>query len=210
MSRSLRYAVLIPLSVLAFYVLFVLPDVDLGWPGGLALLAGAWLVWYLLWAAWTAPGTSPGEAVAAVSPGEQRAWIGLLFTLAILLYFGLRATQMVGADGGRAPEATAIGRHIGMMVVAWLVVMQVLRRRWRDRVEADERDRAIEARAAGWARGSLVVFVVALAVLFAFTPPDRLAWARPMTLSNMLMAGLIGSCLLEYLVTGLAYWRDRR
>lgn len=210
MSRSLRYAVLIPLSVLAFYVLFVLPDVDLGWPGGLALIAGAWLVWYLLWATWKASGTSLGEAVAAVSPGEQRAWIGLLFTLAILLYFGLRAAQMVDTDGGRAPEATAIGRHIGMMVVAWLVVMQVLAQRWRDKVEADERDRAIEARAAGWARGSLVVFVVALAVLFAFTPPDRLAWARPMTLSNMLMAGLIGSCLLEYLVTGLAYWRDRR
>ncbi|MBP1474217.1 hypothetical protein J7I44_07895 [Frateuria sp. MAH-13] len=210
MSRSLRYAVLIPLSILAFYVLFVLPDVDLGWPGGLALIGGAWLVWYLLWATWTASGTSLGEAVAAVSPGEQRAWIGLLFTLAILLYFGLRASQMVGTDGGRAPEATAIGRHIGMMVVAWLVVMQVLARRWRDKVQADERDRAIEARAAGWARGSLVVLVVALAVLFAFTPPDRLAWARPMTLSNMLMAGLIGSCLLEYLVTGLAYWRDRR
>jgi hypothetical protein len=209
MSRSLRYAVLIPLSVLAFYVLFVLPDIDLGWPGGLAVLAGAWLVWYLLWATWSAPGTAVGDAGAAISPGEQRAWIGLVFALAILLYFGLRAPQMVGMDGGRAPEATVIGRHIGMLVVAWLVVMRVLRQRWRDTVEADERDRAIEAHATGWARGGLVAFLIALAVLFAFTPPDRLAWARPMTLSNLLIAGLIGSCLLEYLVTGLAYWRDR-
>lgn len=50
MSRYLRYAILIPLSVVAFYVLFVLPDINLGWFGGLALLAGSWCVWYLLWA----------------------------------------------------------------------------------------------------------------------------------------------------------------
>ncbi|MCX7514513.1 hypothetical protein [Frateuria sp. STR12] len=209
MKRSLRYAVLVPLSVLAFYVLFVLPDVDLGWPGGLAVLVGAWVVWYLLWATWQSPAANAGEAVAAISPGEQRAWIGLMFTLAILLYFGLRAPQMVAADGGRAPEAGAIGGHIAMLVIAWLVVMQVLRQRWRDKVQADERDRAIQARATEWARSGLAIFVIALAVTFAFSPVDRLAWAKPMTLSNLLMAGLIGSCLLEYLVTGLAYWRDR-
>src|SRR5690606_6148922 len=129
--------------------------------------------WYLLWATWQS-GQAMGEAVATVSPGEQQAWTGLVFTLAILLYFGLRASQMVGPDGGRAPEATVIGRHVAMLVVAWLVVMRVLRQRWRDRVQADERDRAIAKHAAGWARGSLVVFVIALAVLFAFTPPDRL------------------------------------
>lgn len=212
MSRALRYVVLIPLSVLAFYVLFVMPDIDLGWPGGLAVLGGAWLVWYLLWATVqaSAAAAKTDESVAPVSPGEQRAWIGLVFTVAILVYYALRSSQMVAADGSMAPEASAVGSHIGMLVVAWLVVMSVLRRRWRDTVEQDERDRQIEARAGGWARLGLSVFVIGLAVMFAFSPLDRLAWATPMTISNLLMTGLIVSCLLEYAVTGVAYWRDRR
>ncbi|QRP63623.1 hypothetical protein I6J77_16190 [Rhodanobacter sp. FDAARGOS 1247] len=212
MPRSLRYAVLIPLSVLAFYVLFVLPDIDLGWPGGLAMLGAAWLVWYLLWSTMreSAAAAKTDESMATVSPGEQRAWIGLIFTAAILAYYALRGSQMVAADGSMAPEASAIGRHVGWLVVAWLVVMRVLRKRWRDTVEADERDRQIEARAGGWARGGLSVFVLALAVMFAFSPLDHLAWARPMAMSNLLMAGLIASCLLEYAVTGITYWHDRR
>lgn len=212
MPRSLRYAVLVPLSVLAFYVLFVLPDIDLGWPGGLAMLASAWLVWYLLWATLreTAAAAKTDESVAPVSPGEQRAWIGVAFTAAILVYYALRSSQMVAADGSMAPEASAVGRHIAMLVIGWLVVMQVLRKRWRDTVEADERDRQIEAHAGGWARGGLSIFVLALAVMFAFSPPAQLAWAKPMTMSNLLMTGLIASCLLEYAVTGLSYWRDRR
>jgi len=212
MPRSLRYAVLIPLSILAFYVLFVLPDIDLGWPGGLAMLGAAWLVWYLLWSTMreSAAAAKTDESMATVSPGEQRAWIGVIFTAAILAYYALRGSQMVAADGSMAPEASAIGRHVGWLVVAWLVVMQVLRKRWRDTVEVDERDRQIEARASGWARGGLSVFVLALAVMFAFSPLDHLAWARPMAMSNLLMAGLIASCLLEYAVTGITYWHDRR
>jgi uncharacterized membrane protein len=212
MSRSLRYAVLIPLSIIAFYVLFVLPDIDLGWPGGLAMLAAAWLVWYLLWATMqeSAAAAKTSELAVPVSPGEQRAWIGLIFTAAILLYYALRGSQMVAADGTMAPEASAIGKHIGMLVVGWLVVMRVLRKRWRDTVEEDERDRQIQGHASGWARMGLSVFVIGLAVMFAFSPLDHLAWAKPMTLSNLLMTGLIATSLLEYAVTGLAYWRDRR
>ena len=212
MSRSLRYFVLIPLSVLAFYVLFVLPDIDLGWPGGLAMLAAAWLVWYLLWATMqeSAAAAKTDESVAPVSPGEQRAWIGLVFTVAILIYYALRSSQMVAADGSMAPQASPIGKHIGMLVIGWLVVMQVLRKRWRDTVEADERDRQIEARAGGWARGALSIFVLSLAIMFAFSPLNHLAWVKPMTISNLLMTGLIASSLVEYAMTGFSYWRDRR
>lgn len=212
MKQSLRYLIFVPLSVLAFYALFVLPDIDLGWPGGLAVLAAAWLVWYQLWLTLraSAQAAQRGElAKATASPGEQGAWIGLLFTAAILVYFALRSPLLVAADGGRAPEAAAIGRHIGMLVVGWLVVMQVLRNHWRDRVEKDERDRTIEARANGWARGSISAFVVGLAVTFAFTPVERLHWAQPMMVSNLLMMGLVASCALEYAVTAVAYWRDR-
>jgi len=212
MSRPVRYAILVPLSILAFYALFVLPGIDLGWLGGLAMLAGAWVVWYLLWATMqeSVAAARTGDAAVPISPGEQRAWIGLAFTAAILVYFALRGSQMVAADGTMAPEASAIGRHIGMLVVGWLVVMRVLRRRWQDTVEEDERDRLIQARACSWARIGLSVFVLCIAALFAFSPLDRLQWARPMPLSNLLMTGLIASSLLEYAVTGLAYWRDRR
>lgn len=210
--RSLRYAVLIPLSVLAFYVLFVLPDIDLGWAGGLALLAASWLVWYLLWATMqeSAAAARTDESLVPVSPGEQRAWIGLVFTVAILVYYAARGAQMVAADGSMAPEASAIGKHIGMLVIAWLVVMRVLRKRWHDTVEEDERDRQIQGRASNWARTGLSVFVIGLAMMFAFSPLGRLQWATPMTVSNLLMTGLIATSLLEYAVTGLAYWRDRR
>jgi hypothetical protein len=212
MSRNVRYLVLVPLSVAAIYVLFVLPGVDLGWAGGLAVLGAAWLVWYLLWATLQESAAAAGrdEAAAPVSPGEQRAWIGLVFTAAIVVYYFLRGSQMVAADGSMAPEASAIGRHIGMLVVGWLVVMRLLRHRWRDTVEQDERDRRIEARACNWARVGLSVFVIGLAVMFAFSPLERLAWARPMAVANVLVIGLMASCLLEYLATGLAYWHDRR
>lgn len=211
MPRSLRYVVLIPLSILAFYVLFVLPDIDLGWPGGLAVLAGAWIVWYLLWATLQESVAAAGtdEAAAPVSPGEQRAWIGLVFTAAILVYYALRGSQMVAADGSMAPEASAIGKHIGMLVVGWLVVMRVLRKRWRDTVEEDERDRTIQALAGNWARIGLSVFVLGIAVMFAFSPLERLQWAAPMVVSNLMVTGLIASSLLEYAVTGVTYWRDR-
>lgn len=212
MSPSLRIALLLPLSLAAFVVLFVMPDVDLGWLGGIALLGGSWLAWYQLWLALRdgAAQARLGEGGAWPSPGEQGAWIGAFFTAVILAYLGLHGDEMIGPDGGRAREASAIGRHIAFLVVAWLVVMQVLRNHRRDAVEADERDRAIQARAASWARGGLVVFLIGVAVLTAFTPPARLAWASPMRVSNVMMAAVIASCLLEYLVTGVAYWRDRR
>jgi hypothetical protein len=46
--------------------------------------------------------------------------------------------------------------------------------------------------------------------MFAFSPLERLAWARPMAVANVLIVGLMASCLLEYLATGMAYWHDRR
>jgi len=212
MSRSLRYAVLIPLSVLAFFVLYVLPGIDLGIAGGVAVLLGAWLVWYLLWKTMqeSSGSTAVDDTEAPISPGEQQAWIGLIFTVAILVYYALRSGQMVAADGTMSREASTIGQHIGFLVAVWAIVMSVLRKRWLDAVEQDERDRAIQARATSWARCALVVFGVALAMIFAFSPLDRLQWARPMVISNLLMVGLIASSTLEYAVTGVTYWRDRR
>lgn len=212
MNRSLRLALLVPLSVAAFCVLFVLPDIDLGWIGSLVLLAGAWVVWYLLWQTlqeWSVAARS-SDTTTAPSPGEWQAWIGLLFTAAILVYYASRAPHMVAADGSMAPEASVIGRHVALLVICWLVVMRVVRGHWRDRVDEDERDRQIQARATTWAHCGLSVFVLGLALMLAFSPLERLRWAVPMALANILVGGLIATSLLEYLVTGIGYWRDRR
>lgn len=118
MSRTLRYAVLTPLSVLASCVLFVLPDIDLGWPGGVAMFLAAWLVGYLLPAATqvSAVAGKTDESIASVSPGEQRAWIGLVFTAAILIL--LRAAQFADGRRGRFDGAGGLfdrqtHRHAG-------------------------------------------------------------------------------------------------
>jgi hypothetical protein len=209
-SRSLRYAVLIPLAILAFALEFVVPHPGWELPLRSGVLIAACVVWYLLWATMRMPASaSRGDAAAPVSPAEQRAWVGLLFTAAILVFYALRGGEMVAADGTMAPAASAIGRHIGTLVLVWLVVMRVLRRRWHDTVDEDERDRAIHARACGWARSALSVFVFGVALAFAFSPLDRLGWARPMMLSNLMMVGLVATSLVEYTATGLSYWRDR-
>ncbi|MGH8127229.1 MAG: DUF2178 domain-containing protein [Gammaproteobacteria bacterium] len=211
MNRSLRYAVLIPLSVLAFYALFVMPGINLDWLGNLAIFAVAWLVWYLLWATMkkSAAAAKTDETVATISPSEQRAWVGLIFTVGILIYFALHSAQMVAPDGSMAPRASRIGQHIVMLIIFGLIVMRVLRKRWRDAVKQDERDRIIHARANRWARIALSIFVLSVAILFALSPLDHLQWAKPMAISNLMMFGLIACSVLGYLVTGVTYWRER-
>lgn len=212
MKRSIRLSLLIPLSLAAFAMLFLLPGTHLGRIGSVAVLAAAWVVWYLLWKALRerSAQSGDGDGIAMSSPGEWRAWIGLLFSAAILLYLGTHYAQMVAADGSMSRAAPPIVRHIVMLIIVWLVVMQLLRKYWRDTVHSDERDRAIQARATSWARGALIVFVIVLAVMLGLSPLDRLQWAQPITLSNLLIAGVIGSSTLKYLVSGLSYWRDRR
>ena len=144
-----------------------------------------------------------------ISSGEQRAWVGLIFTTGILIYFALHSAQMVAVDGSMAPEASALGRHIVMLIVFWQIAMYVLRKRQHDAVELDERDRSIHARFDGVAHIALSVFVLVIAVMFAFSPLDRLTWAKPMTISNLMLYGLIASSALGYLVTGVTYWRGR-
>lgn len=209
---TLHYLILVPLAVVAVYVLFIAPDVDLGWIGSLLMLGGAWTVFYLLWRGPTvipSNGDDDGEAPATVSAAERDAWVGLAFTAVILAYFTLRASLMVDADGSMAPEASEIGRHIAVLVIGWVVLSSILRRSQRDAVNEDERDKAIAHRATAWARMTLVVFVIGVAVTFAFSPAERLQWAGPMVISNMMMFGLIISCLIEYAVTALDYLRQR-
>lgn len=130
------------------------------------------------------------ENTMTISVGEQRASIGLVFSAGIRVYFALNGAQMAAPGGRMAPAASTLGRQIVMLIIFWRIGMQAPRQRLRDAVERDERDRAIQARACNWARMSLAVFVIGAAVMFAFSPLDHLAWAKPMTVYNLLMFGL--------------------
>jgi uncharacterized membrane protein len=105
---------------------------------------------------------------------------------------------------------TRIGRNIALLAIAWAILSQVLHVRWRGKVQEDERDREIEARAGVSARLTLSVYAIGLAVMFGFSPIAKLAWAPPPMIAHLLVIGLILSCLVEYAVTALSYWRDRR
>ena len=211
MSHRLRLAFLLPLSLLFAVVLFVLPDFALGIPGGLAVVVCAWVVWISTWVSLLR--VQPGDMIGAVldgsSPGEQCAWVGAAFSAMILAYTIIWAPAMVVTNGGISPEATVIAKRIGTLVVLWMLAMHLLRKRWHDKVEADERDRVIAARGERWARMALSVFAISLAVTLAFTPAARLDWATPIMLASMLVMAVIGAALVEHVVVAAGYWRDR-
>lgn len=145
-----------------------------------------------------------------VSPGEWRAWIAFAFTAVIGIYACLQSGVFNGPTLWQNADARHVGRTIAMLVVAWVVVSSIMRQRWRGRVQHDERDREIAQRAGNHARLALSLLAIALAVLLAFTPAARLAWAPPPMIAHLIVLGLIAASLVESGYTALAYWRDRR
>ena len=151
-----------------------------------------------------------GEGEATVSPGEWKAWIGLGFMLLATLYFLGKLHLFAGESIGHAPLSSGVARNLVLLLVAWVVLSQVVAARWKGRVQEDERDRRIEADASEWGRGGLVFCVIALAVLFGFSPADRLQWATPFVVANLLVFALMWGWLVEYAATVAMYVRDRR
>jgi hypothetical protein len=171
---------------------------------GIALLLAA------TWAALLAVAKMPAHGIEnEISPGEWRAWIALGFSAAIALYSIVHASAFQGPPLWQNPDANRVGRNIALLVIAWLVLSRVLAARWEGRVQQDERDREIEARANVCARVSLSVFVVALAIWLSFTPREQLAWAPPPMIAHLLIIALIVTSVIEYACTAFAYWRDR-
>jgi hypothetical protein len=171
---------------------------------GVALLIAA------TWGALFAVAKLPAHGIEnEISPGEWRAWIALAFTAVIAVYSIAHAPVFQGPPLWRNPDANRVGRNIALLVIAWAVLSRVLATRWDGRIQQDERDREIESKANGWARTSLSVFAIGIAVLLGFTPTERLAWAPPPMIAHLLVIGLIMSCLVDYAYTAIAYWRDR-
>lgn len=206
--QHVKWWLLLVGAMLAFWALLAGPDVlfgvDLGKWGTALLVTVAWVS---MFAVSQAP---PGEAEHGLSPGEWKAWVGVAFMLAATGYFLAKAH--VFAEGTVADNygARAVGRNLVLLLVAWSVLLGVLGARWKGRVQEDERDREIEKQAAGWGRGGLMFVVIGLAVMLAFSPADRLAWATHFMIANLLVFALMWGWLCEYAATAVMYWRDRQ
>jgi len=203
-----RWWVLLVGAMLAFWALLAGPDVlfgvDLGKWGTALLVTVAWVSMFAV------SQTPPGEAERSLSPGEWKAWVGVAFMLAATGYFVAKAHVFVDGHAWDNHEARAVGRNLVLLLVAWSVLNGVLGARWKGRVQQEERDREIGQQAAGWGRGALTACMIGLAVMLAFSPADRLAWATHFMIANLLVFALMWGWLCEYAATAVMYWRDRR
>ena len=103
-----------------------------------------------------------------------------------------------------------MARNLVMLMIAWVVIENALASRWQGVEEQDERDREIASQASGWGRGALIFSIIGIAVMLSFAPVERLAWATPLMLGNLLIFALMWGWLCEYAATLFLYWRDRR
>jgi len=199
---------LIVLAGVAFWLLLAGPDRLFGWDTGkmgMILLVGS--AWGLLYAV----SRLPREALArSASPAEWQARVGAGFTLVAIAYFLSKMHVFNDAALTHNPGASAVGRNLVLLLIAWTILSQVLAARLKGVVEADERDREIAVEAAGWGRGALIVCVIGIAVMLGFTPVERLDWATPLMIGNLLVLALMCGWLCEYAATLAFYWRDRR
>lgn len=191
----------------ALWLLLAGPEAVLGWDTGrvgMILLAGS--AWGLLYTV----SRMPREALAgSASPAEWQARVGTGFIVAAMLYFFSKMSVLDTAAIAHDPDAAAVGRNLVMLLIAWAILSSVLASRWKGAVEADERDREIAAKAAGWGHGALIFSIVGIAVMLGF-PAEKLEWATPPMIGNLLIFALMWGWLCEYVAT-LAYYRsDRR
>lgn len=194
------------LALVAFWVLLAGPEEILGLDlGGFGIGLSALVAWLAIHGISAAP---RGELDETVSPGEWKAWIGAGFSALVVGYLLTKADVI--ADATDLRDLGRIGRNIVLLIIAWAVVSQVLQWRWKGAVLADERDREIEVRAAQWGHTSTCVAVIGIAVTLGLTPAARLAWATPIAIAHLLILALVVSSLVEYAVSGVSYWRDRR
>lgn len=203
---NLLWFLLLPLAGFGLWAMLAGPRALLGFdPGPLgmfALVASTVAALLLL-------SRTPRERLDRASPAEWKAWIGLGFMLAGVLYF-LSRIPLFAVSDWRDPHAAAVARNLVLLLVVWTVLSSTLAARWKGRVQEDERDREIDASAAGWGRAALVFCVVGIAVLLGFSPPARLQWATHFMVANLLVFALMWGWLVEYAATALMYFRDRR
>lgn len=205
--RDWRFAGLLIVAGLAFWLLLAgqatLLGIDTGQAGTALLVTTAWISMYAV------SGLPRSELDQVASLGEWKARIGTGFMAVAVGYFLVDIHVFQGASAFHNLDASRVGRNLVLLLVAWTVLSSVLGSRWKDQVQQDDRDREIEKHASGWARTALIVFVIGLALMLGFSPTIKLHWASHFMIANLLIVGVMISCLSEYVTTAVHYWRDR-
>lgn len=142
------------------------------------------------------------------STAEAKAWLSLCFVGAITVYLLIGAPVLTA--GPALGDAARIGTKLMAILVFWAVIAAMLRGRRGDVVTEDERDRAIDAKAEGWARGALTFCLIGLIVMLGLSPAEKLQWATPTLLAFQLLFVLLWASLVRNAVVAIMYWRDRR
>lgn len=199
---------LVVLAGCALWMLLAGPGQVMGRdPGPIGMVLLVLSAWGLI----DAVGRLPRETLlASASPAEWYARIGFGFNLIAMLYLFAKSSALGDTPLQDDPDVRAIGRHLVMLLIAWLVITGVLAARWKGIPELDERDREIAARAAGWGRTALIFCIVGLAVTLGFSPVNRLAWASQPVIAHLLVFALLWGWLCEYAAMLLLYRSDRR
>lgn len=176
--------------------------IDSGHLGMAMLVSTAWFALYAI-------SRLPRDAIAQVSPGEWKAWVGLGFMVVAVGYFVSHLQVFTVGGPADNPHANRIGSHLIMLLIAWTVLSSVLKSRWQGEIEEDERDRQIAVRSQRWAHGAVSAYVIGLALLLAFSPADRLQWATHFRVGNLLVLGLMVASAIEHATRASLYVRDR-
>ncbi|MBP6750337.1 MAG: hypothetical protein KA144_11910 [Xanthomonadaceae bacterium] len=207
LSGGKGLSLLLMLAGLALWMLLAGPGrlfgISTGQLGIVVLLAGTWALLY-------AVSRIPRDALdVAASPAEWKARIGTVFCLVAVVYFLANAHVFNDAPMRQNPEAAVVGRHLVLLLVAWAILSSMVASRWKGAVETDERDRDIAIAAAGWGHSALIFCIVGFAVTLGFTPAEKLEWATPPMIGNLLIFALMWGWLCEYVATLVLYRRDR-
>lgn len=199
---------LLPIAVVAIALLFFGTGRYFGIPlptlGAVLLVAVAAAGWSLARA-----GTRQEGAQAEIEPAEWQAWIGVAFSALAFTYFLVKLPLLQGEVWPQVPMARAVAGNLVLLLIGWAVLSRFLAGRWRDRIQEDERDRAIGHRAAHVGSTGTTMAIIVMAVLLAFSPPDRLYWASHFMIANLLVLALMAGVLIEHLAQVVLYWRDR-
>ena len=148
------------------------------------------------------------------SVAERRAWLGILFTVFVLLSF-LRFMWTLSQQPDPPQSLDSLYakhflQHLFSLIVAWKVLSHLIGRH-AGTVLLDERDLRLEYAAVRAGDVALVAIIVACVCALAFVPAPRLMWwLTPIVLANLLLGLLIARSLVEHLVLTFAYIAARR
>jgi hypothetical protein len=210
-SIQRRSWLLLALAAIGAAGMFLGPDgwlgIDIG-PVGSAILYGA-LGLFAIHLSKHADQAFPADASLA----ERQAWVATGF-VSLIYFHWLGFMRMLPELGAAAdeisnPASRRFAIHLGMLIVAWIVVAAVVRSGNREAVELDERDLRVQNAAGRAGSALLAVIIIGLIGALATQPEWMSRWLRPMIVANALVGLLIAKTLTENVYAVLRYRRGR-